>query len=128
MTITVAAELLWSTAVTASPVRTPSSGVAVSRASSRFMASPAARCKARAHPVHPVEEHRQPAEQRKEHLHPLLHLHPLSVSVWGAVPKMQKEDIPKVEMSSETRYLIKFQNSIRHNVQNQAFIKVINFG
>lgn len=23
-----------------------------------------------AHPVHPVEEHRQPAEQRKEHLHP----------------------------------------------------------
>ena len=47
MTITVAAELLWSTAVTASPVRTPSSGVAVSRASSRFMASLAARCKAR---------------------------------------------------------------------------------
>ena len=35
-----------------------------------------------AHPVHPVEEHRQPAEQRKEHLHPLLHPHtPLSVSV-----------------------------------------------
>ena len=47
MTMTVAAELLWSTAVTASPVSTPSSGVAVSRASSRFMASPAARCKAR---------------------------------------------------------------------------------
>ena len=47
ITMTVAAELLWSTAVTASPVSTPSSGVAVSRASSRFMASPAARCKAR---------------------------------------------------------------------------------
>ena len=29
-----------------------------------------------------IEEHRQPAEQRKEHLHPLLHPHtPLSVSV-----------------------------------------------
>ena len=35
-----------------------------------------------AHPVHPVEEHRQPAEQREKHLHPLLHPHtPLSLSV-----------------------------------------------
>ena len=31
-----------------------------------------------AHPVHPVEEHRQPAEQREKHLRPLLHPHTIN--------------------------------------------------
>ena len=96
MTMTVAAELLWSTAVTASPVRTPSSGVAVSRASSRFMASPAARCKARLILSIPYRNIASPPNSAKSISIPCSIRTPPCPSVYeGAVPEMQKEDIPK---------------------------------